>query len=85
MIVMLRPRLTRVQAAEFRSLANVDIPLGPLTCWRASTGSGKSKRTQRATTAPIGSCSRVPRWFSRLREASMCEHSEHDIIMCYHP
>lgn len=40
--MMLRPRLTRLQATEFRSLANVDIPLGPLTVLAGVNGSGKS-------------------------------------------
>lgn len=39
---MLRPRLTRLRATEFRSLAKVDIPLGPLTVLVGPNGSGKT-------------------------------------------
>ncbi|MCY4621144.1 MAG: AAA family ATPase [bacterium] len=39
---MLRPRLTRLQATEFRSLANVDIPLRPLTVLVGPNGAGKT-------------------------------------------
>ena len=39
---MLRPRLTRLQATEFRSLAKVDIPLGPLTVLVGPNGAGKT-------------------------------------------
>lgn len=39
---MLRPRLTRLQATEFRSLADVDIPLGPLTVLVGPNGAGKT-------------------------------------------
>ena len=39
---MLCPRLTRLQATEFRSLAKVDIPLGPFTVLVGPNGSGKT-------------------------------------------
>lgn len=39
---MLRPRLSRLRATEFRSLADVDIPLGPLTVLVGPNGAGKT-------------------------------------------
>ncbi len=39
---MLRPRLTKLQATEFRSLSKVDIPLGPLTVLVGPNGAGKT-------------------------------------------
>ena len=39
---MLRPRLTRLRATEFRSLATVDIPLRPLTVLVGPNGAGKT-------------------------------------------
>lgn len=39
---MLRPRLTKLHATEFRSLASVTIPLGPLTVLVGPNGAGKT-------------------------------------------
>ena len=39
---MLRPRLTKLHATEFRSLAKVDIPLGPFTVLVGPNGAGKT-------------------------------------------
>ena len=39
---MVRPRLTKLKVTEFRSLADVNIPLGPLTVLVGPNGSGKT-------------------------------------------